>query len=184
MISFGPKKIGCNLLINRVPDYEKRPSIWPKWATREAKSEEDDFNDEDDEEEDDDHIRDNDHSIISGFQLATNCGPICNEPLMGVAVILIDWRREKRDSSPNEGITEGTIPDVVSPSDSSVISHGPMSGQLMSAMKEGILKSFNQHPRRLMVAMYSCEIQVISFMCDLSSCSNLICILPYVPVML
>ena len=162
IVSFGPKKVGCNLLINKIPDYDKRPSVWPKWVSKEVADDDeycDDCGDEDDD-KDDLHIRENDHSIVSGFQLATNCGPICNEPLMGVAVILSDWRHGSTATSEttNHVTTEATTNH--SATVTAAVSHGPMSGQLMSAMKEGILKSFNQHPRRLMVAMYSCEIQV------------------------
>jgi len=174
-ISFGPKKVGCNMLINDVPGYRDRPSVWPRWAKRERTLQESEGVESDDD-DDEDCVRENDHSIVSGFQLATNCGPICNEPLMGVAVILKDWKlglksvdatgRSSKENSSKEDSkdlhaddeTDGRETDRTAAA-TAAVSHGPMSGQLMSAMKEGILKSFNQHPRRLMVAMYSCEIQ-------------------------
>jgi len=34
-----------------------------------------------------------------------------------------------------------------------------MSGQIMSAVKEGCRKAFQAQPQRLMAAMYSCSIQ-------------------------
>jgi len=37
--------------------------------------------------------------------------------------------------------------------------YGPMSGQIMSAVKEGCRKAFQAQPQRLMAAMYSCSIQ-------------------------
>ncbi|XP_048583443.1 elongation factor-like GTPase 1 isoform X2 [Nematostella vectensis] len=37
--------------------------------------------------------------------------------------------------------------------------HGPLSGQLMSAVKEGCRRAFQQQPMRLMAAMYTCHIQ-------------------------
>lgn len=37
--------------------------------------------------------------------------------------------------------------------------HGPISGQLMSAVKDGCRKAFQLQPQRLMAAMYSCVIQ-------------------------
>lgn len=37
---------------------------------------------------------------------------------------------------------------------------GPLSGQIMSCVKEGCKKAFQAQPQRLMAAMYSCNIQV------------------------
>lgn len=37
--------------------------------------------------------------------------------------------------------------------------YGPMSGQIMSAVKDGCRKVFQAQPQRLMAAMYSCSIQ-------------------------
>lgn len=37
--------------------------------------------------------------------------------------------------------------------------HGPFSGQLMSAVKEGCRRAFQLQPMRLMAAMYTCHIQ-------------------------
>lgn len=38
--------------------------------------------------------------------------------------------------------------------------YGPMSGQIVSAMKEGCRRAFQANPQRLMAAMYTCNIQV------------------------
>lgn len=40
------------------------------------------------------------------------------------------------------------------------IGYGPLSGQIMSCVKEGCRKAFQAQPQRLMAAMYSCSIQV------------------------
>lgn len=37
--------------------------------------------------------------------------------------------------------------------------YGPMSGQIMSAVKDGCRKAFQTQPQRLMAAMYTCSIQ-------------------------
>lgn len=37
--------------------------------------------------------------------------------------------------------------------------YGPMSGQIMSAVKDGCRKAFQAQPQRLMAAMYTCSIQ-------------------------
>lgn len=82
--SFGPQKCGTNVLLNRIPNnfYKQRSSsIWPMALNTPQKSDptsgftKDDY----------------DLSIISGFQLATAKGSLCEEPLMGVAFILERW---------------------------------------------------------------------------------------------
>jgi len=77
-------------------------------------------------------------AAVQGFQLATLAGPLCEEPMMGVAFLLLDWKLEVNEE-------EGW---------------GPLSGQIVSTMKEGCRKAFNASNPRLMVAMYSCQIQV------------------------
>jgi len=50
---------------------------------------------------------DYDNSIISGFQLATLAGPLCEEPLMGVCFVIENWISTQQDLLPNTttGIT-------------------------------------------------------------------------------
>lgn len=43
--------------------------------------------------------------------------------------------------------------------DASFDRHGPFSGQLMSAVKEGCRRAFQLQPMRLMAAMYTCHVQ-------------------------
>lgn len=69
--SVGPRRCGPNILLNRVPAYD-RPSLWqtlhgsdPRLAY--------------------------DSSFVSGFQLATLAGPLCEEPMMGVCFVVEDW---------------------------------------------------------------------------------------------
>lgn len=50
---------------------------------------------------------DYDNSIISGFQLATLAGPLCEEPLMGVCFVIENWISTEQDllSNTTTGIT-------------------------------------------------------------------------------
>ena len=50
---------------------------------------------------------DGDNSIISGFQLATLAGPLCEEPLMGVCFVIENWNSVEQDllSNTTTGIT-------------------------------------------------------------------------------
>ncbi|XP_072134445.1 elongation factor-like GTPase 1 isoform X2 [Mobula birostris] len=73
--SFGPRRYGPNILLNGLKNYD-RPSMWQclDKSSRDSGA-----------------YRNFDNSIISGFQLATLSGPICEEPLMGVCFILEKW---------------------------------------------------------------------------------------------
>lgn len=79
-------------------------------------------------------------SIVNGFQLATLAGPLCEEPLAGVAFLLLEWK---------EGLENGKKEDL-----------GPLAGQIVSCIKEGCRKAFQARHQRLMAAMYTCDIAV------------------------
>ncbi|XP_028967581.1 elongation factor-like GTPase 1 [Galendromus occidentalis] len=79
-------------------------------------------------------------NLVFGFQLATLAGPLCEEPLRAVAFRVSEWK--------------------VMNSDDKLSSYGPLSGQIMSTMKDCCRKAFQAQPQRLMAAMYKCNIQV------------------------
>ena len=57
----------------------------------------------------DESNRDYDNSIVSGFQLATLAGPLCEEPLMGVCFVIEKWTSlEKKMTSLVAGDTSWT----------------------------------------------------------------------------
>ncbi|XP_017555071.1 elongation factor-like GTPase 1 [Pygocentrus nattereri] len=75
--AFGPRRCGPNILLNSVEGY-RRPSVWQCVEREKEKSEAV-------------MLRDFDNSIVSGFQLATLSGPMCEEPLMGVCFSVESW---------------------------------------------------------------------------------------------
>ncbi|XP_051004807.1 elongation factor-like GTPase 1 [Acomys russatus] len=77
--SFGPRKCGPNILVSRSEDFQN--SVWSGPAVRESKEAS--------------RFRDFGNSIVSGFQLATLSGPMCEEPLMGVCFVLEKWELNK-----------------------------------------------------------------------------------------
>ncbi|XP_076402434.1 elongation factor-like GTPase 1 [Peromyscus maniculatus bairdii] len=77
--SFGPRKCGPNILVSRSEDFQN--SVWSGPAGRESKEAS--------------RFRDFGNSIVSGFQLATLSGPMCEEPLMGVCFVLEKWELNK-----------------------------------------------------------------------------------------
>ncbi|XP_056269613.1 elongation factor-like GTPase 1 isoform X2 [Pseudoliparis swirei] len=167
--AFGPRRIGPNILLNSVEGYQ-RPSVWQCLGKAGAQAA---------------ALRDLDNSIVSGFQLATLAGPMCEEPLMGVCFSVEKWDIQSsapsrhKDSLEEDSISHGTLEDSKvegssepleegetagpiqarrRPEAASVDCYGPVSGQLIAAMKEACRHAFQTQPQRLMVAMYTCEI--------------------------
>ena len=82
--AFGPKRIGPNLLINGITGYQ-RMSIWDTINKHRMDC---GWN-----------IREYDYSVVSGFQLATLVGPLCDEPMRGVCFIVEEWEMDQ--TTPN-----------------------------------------------------------------------------------
>lgn len=123
--SFGPRRCGPNLLLNHIKGHSGR-NVWNTPDRNKCSS----------------LLLEYDNSFVNGFQLASLAGPLCEEPMMGVAFVVEDWVVE----TSNETHTSAPF--------------GPLSGQIMSAVKEGCRKAFQAQPQRLMAAMYSCSVQV------------------------
>jgi len=75
----GPKGSFTNLLLNNVTDY-KRSNVWFALLDNESES--------------DLTVREYDNSIVSGFHLATQAGPMCEEPITGVAFFVNEWKKD------------------------------------------------------------------------------------------
>ncbi|CAF90741.1 unnamed protein product, partial [Tetraodon nigroviridis] len=164
--SFGPRRYGPNILLNNVEGYQ-RPSVWQCLARA-------DIGDADVAAQAG-VLREFDNSIVSGFQLATLSGPMCEEPLMGVCFSVERWDiqtsavpQQHQDgpegrSQPQESPTDETEATEVGQvrrrqEGASADCYGPVSGQLIAAMKEACRHAFQAQPQRLMAAMYTCEI--------------------------
>ena len=124
--AFGPRKYGSNLLLNAIPGYERSP-----WLLN------------------DQHLNQHemsrfDSSIVAGFQMACNAGPLCAEPMRGVCFIIEDVSFNISESSGQEQV------------DSMKTIAG---GQLIPLTRELLKQAFLKQSPRLMLAMYSCEIQ-------------------------
>jgi len=63
---------GTNILLNGIKDYE-RPTLWSA-VDGPASS-----------------LREYDSAVVSGFQIATQNGPLCEEPMMGVCFVVEKW---------------------------------------------------------------------------------------------
>lgn len=90
--------------------------------------------------------RDFSDKISYAFQLATAQGPLCNEPIQGTAVFI-----------------EEVI--VTAPSDEESSSReqlGRLTGEVIKTVRDSIRQGFLDWSPRLLLAMYSCEIQASS----------------------
>ena len=74
------------------------------------------------------------------FQLATYQGPLCNEPMQGVAVFLEDVCTNMTDEEAGQNT-------------------GRLTGEVIRTTRESITQGFLDWSPRIMLAMYSCEIQ-------------------------
>ncbi|KAJ0056722.1 hypothetical protein NL108_012665 [Boleophthalmus pectinirostris] len=155
--AFGPRRYGPNILLNSVDSYS-RPSVWQCLSRHGDKPQ--------------NTLRDLDNSIVSGFQLATLSGPMCEEPLMGVCFSVERWdvqtsaALQHRDSVEEDSVSQDAAGDGEGPGETAGQSkrraeadcYGPVSGQLIAATKEACRQAFQAQPQRLMAAMYTCEI--------------------------
>ncbi|ETS83673.1 hypothetical protein PFICI_05549 [Pestalotiopsis fici W106-1] len=127
---FGPRRTGPNLLLDATQagclakvfgaaDAGEAPAVSEKLSAA--------------------HLRD---KISYAFQLATNQGPLCNEPVQGIAVIV-------------EDVTIIPTEDETSARDSL----GRLTGEVIKTVQNSIRQGFLDWSPRLMLAMYSCEIQ-------------------------
>lgn len=86
-------------------------------------------------------------SVVSGFQLATAAGPLCDEPMWGLAFIV-----------------EAYISPLIGQSDESESPHqqpeqyGIVTGQVIAAVKDACRAAVLQKKPRLVEAMYFCEL--------------------------
>ncbi|XP_027427424.1 elongation factor-like GTPase 1 isoform X3 [Zalophus californianus] len=177
--SFGPRKCGPNILVNKSEDFQD--SVWTGPAIKASKEAS--------------RYRDLGNSIVSGFQLATLSGPMCEEPLMGVCFVLEKWdlskfeeqgasdkhSEEQRDvvqdeqgeeeacsgGGENPGFQDGSSEPLEKKTSqkgeaSLTDCYGPFSGQLIATMKEACRYALQVKPQRLMAAMYTCDIMTTS----------------------
>lgn len=123
-------------------------------------------------------------SFISGFQLASQSGPLCEEPMTGVCFTILEWTLIDSPGSNPMSASASPEPPVGEPKDGELKdcggdgeredgtesvescerpqrdNYGPMSGQIISTVKECCRKAFQLQPQRLMSPMFSCDIQV------------------------
>jgi translation elongation factor EF-G len=173
VLSFGPKRVGPNLLLSgegspagagdaSPADYARRLPSW--WHVAE-------------------HGVDGDavvvplrSALVQGFQLATGAGPLCAEPMWGVAFVLDEVRllsaastsaltpaTDMAASTPAPAAGESAAPGALDTAAAAVTPHAPQStsaghftssGQVIAAAKEAAKTAFLAGSVRLVEAMY------------------------------
>ncbi|KAK5119130.1 hypothetical protein LTR62_000341 [Meristemomyces frigidus] len=128
--AFGPRRVGPNVLIDRTEDvvcgkflreeHEIERTLNGTTTTKHQST----FADK----------------IAYAFQLATYQGPMCNEPLQGVAVILEDLSLHCSDNEAAQNV-------------------GRLTGEIIRTTRDSIRLGFLDWSPRILLAMYSCEIQ-------------------------
>jgi ribosome assembly protein 1 len=83
--------------------------------------------------------------ITYAFQLATAQGPLCSEPVRGIAVFL---EEVSFATGENQGMNATTRADA-----------GRITGEVIRMTREAIRQGFMDWSPRMMLALYSCEIQ-------------------------
>lgn len=89
--------------------------------------------------------------IAYAFQLATAQGPLCHEPIHGIAVFLesIDIKAYPNQESSDPNFGSSTTAENI----------GRLTGEIIKTTQQAIHSGFMDWSPRLMLAYYSCEIQ-------------------------
>ncbi|KAJ8576579.1 hypothetical protein ON010_g2636 [Phytophthora cinnamomi] len=119
--SCGPRRVGPNMLVNNIQGYRASGCLFPSKSAAAVQ-----------ESEKAEQIRKLENSIVTGFQMASSAGPLCDEPVWGVAFIIEDvvFHEKKKGS-----------------------------GQVISIMRTTCLMAFVKQPVRLVEAVYECTVQ-------------------------
>ncbi|KAI9790730.1 MAG: Cytoplasmic GTPase/eEF2-like protein (ribosomal biogenesis) [Peltula sp. TS41687] len=136
--AFGPRRVGPNVLIDATKDGLCRRFLQDTDHT--ATKSDDLPNTTTDQSP---SPRDISDKITYAFQLATAQGPLCHEPMQGVAVFL-------------EEVTYTPSPDLPHSTSENL---GRMTSEVIKIIRDSIRQGFLDWSPRLLLAMYSCEIQ-------------------------
>lgn len=170
--ALGPKRIGPNVLLNHISGYQGKhfKSLFQRIKEDSTSG----ITTQDTESEKSEYVRKLhliDNGIVTGFQLATTSGPLCDEPMMATAFCIesVEYKEEKEDAKKEELNKENTQENKQPESADSqktetkyqrdFDSMGTFTGQVVSAVRSGCREAFNSGARRLVEAMYSCHVQ-------------------------
>ncbi|KAH6814500.1 Ribosomal protein S5/Elongation factor G/III/V family protein [Perilla frutescens var. frutescens] len=90
-------------------------------------------------------------SVLSGFQLATSAGPLCEEPMWGLAFV-VEAFISPTDRQSTEDNSSHHQPEQ----------YGIFTGQVMTAVKEACKAAVVKSKARLVEALYFCELNTLT----------------------
>uniref|UniRef100_H3G6U9 Elongation factor 2 n=1 Tax=Phytophthora ramorum TaxID=164328 RepID=H3G6U9_PHYRM len=137
--SCGPRRVGPNMLINNIPGYHTTGSLLASNLTEASEPIS----------EKSEQIKKLENSIVTGFQMASSAGPLCDEPVWGVAIVIEDVVFHEKGIDENKSGEEKA----------EASKYGPLSGQVISIMRTTCLMAFVKQPVRLVEAVYECTVQ-------------------------
>lgn len=172
--ALGPHGVGSNLLLNHVPNYWDSSSWMPlsvKLGFSDARQA---IHSNEEHADRNKALRDLNNSIVSGFQLASIAGPLCNEPMTGVAFIVEEihlQQEQQADNADDEAEEEDEDDDfaamgIPKPTarplgGSSAYTFPPaFMGMVISLVKEACRRVFLTHSVRIVEPMYLCDMYV------------------------
>lgn len=137
--SCGPRRIGPNLLVNNIADYQAATALFGSHGSKDVGATDANLL----------PLQKLENSIVTGFQMATAAGPLCEEPVWGVAFVIdavvFTDKTDESDSTEEEKTEESK--------------YGPLTGQIISTMRTACRVAFVKQPVRLVEAMYECTVQ-------------------------
>ncbi|ERT01226.1 hypothetical protein HMPREF1624_02468 [Sporothrix schenckii ATCC 58251] len=140
IVSFAPRRVGPNILVDSTESQCLQRLFADHDVDAGAAASADDRVDPS-------HFAD---KIVYAFQLATQQGPLCHEPVQGIAVVVEDVKVSPAGSSVEDGANNTLlVRDNL----------GRLTGEVIKTVQQSIHKGFLDWSPRLMLAMYSCEIQ-------------------------
>nr|XP_019046085.1 ribosome assembly protein 1 [Kwoniella bestiolae CBS 10118]OCF25015.1 ribosome assembly protein 1 [Kwoniella bestiolae CBS 10118] len=134
--SFGPKRMGANVLLDPAGKSQLRYVLK---ASSIASANETDDNARAELR----LLRDFENSIEAGFQMATFQGPLCSEPVVGMAWVVenVELNKEEFESEQGKGRTAA------------------VTGALISSVRDACRAGMLDWSPRIKLAMYTCDIQ-------------------------
>ncbi|KXX74191.1 Ribosome assembly protein 1 [Madurella mycetomatis] len=138
IVAFGPRRTGPNLLVDATKE-----QFFPKAFGSDSNTKNLNNRPLLSESINPRHFSD---KVTYGFQLATQHGPLCHEPVQGIAVLIEDVSvASPIDEDESAASTRDRL--------------GRLTGEVIKIVQQSIHKAFLDWSPRLMLAMYSCEIQ-------------------------
>ncbi|KAI3420267.1 hypothetical protein GPALN_003583 [Globodera pallida] len=137
--AFGPSRAQSNIFFNGCPNgQDENPiSVWKG------------------------NLSSLDQAVVAGFHLAMSHGPLCDEPMQNIGIVLEEWEEVETEGN---GISEGTAKGETTEKcedANSLVGGAQLQGQLISAIRQTCRVALKKHigSLRLLAALYRCAVQ-------------------------